>query len=265
MSKPESQAYYDHYWDRGDTSTWTPEIKPWPGAEFEKKLARFAGAEKILDVGCGDATTYHQQLLGIVRELHAMDVSNRAVQQAQQLGLKAAVVKFDSEKFPHADNSFDGATCIEVLEHLFDPLFTAKEIHRVLKPGACLVASVPNFGYFGDRLEALFRARVRNSAFDYVNNPFAGAHIRFFGLREFKKLLRAAGFEVVAVIPHGSCSIFDALWVVGKFVALSCRLKEKIPYALRLGFLEKILPSLCAQHIMLVAVKPAVGATPPAR
>lgn len=265
MSKPETQAYYDHYWDRSDTSTWTPEIKPWAATEFEQKLARFTGAAKLLDVGCGDATTYHKQLLGIAREVYGMDVSARAVQQARQIGIKAAVVKFDAEPFPHPDNSFDGATCIEVMEHLFDPLFTARELHRVLKPGACLVTSVPNFGYFGDRLEALFRARVRNSAFDWVHNPWAGAHIRFFSLREFKKMLSAAGFEVREVIPHGSCSIFDTLWVIGKCVELSCRLKEQVPYALRLGFLEKIWPSLFAQHIMLVVVKPAAGATPPAR
>ncbi|MGA3283137.1 MAG: class I SAM-dependent methyltransferase [Verrucomicrobiota bacterium] len=264
MSKSETQSYYDHYWDRGDNATWTPEIKPWADGEFERKLGRFSGKEKVIDVGCGDATTYHRQLLNNVHELYAMDVSSRGVEQAQSVGLKASVVKFDSERFPYEDNSFDGATCIEVLEHLFDPLFTAKEICRVLKPGACLVASVPNFGYFGDRLEALFRARVRNSAYDYINNPFAGAHIRFFSLREFKKLMRAAGFEVVEVIPHSSCSIFDALWVIGRLVGFSMRLKQRVPYVLRLGFLEKVWPSLFAQHIMLVVVKPASTQVKPA-
>ena len=263
MNRPELQSYYDQYWNRADRTTWTPEIKPWTDDEFERKLGRLSGKERVLDVGCGDATTYHRQLLGIVRELHGLDVSSLAVEQARRVGLKATAVKFDSERFPYEDNFFEGATCIEVFEHLFDPLFAAKELHRVLKPGGCLVASVPNFGYFGDRAEALLRARVRNSAIDWAENPFAGAHIRFFSLRTFKQLLQMSGFEVVEVIPHASCSIFDLLWVVGKWVQLSLRLKEQVPYALRLGFLERIWPSLFAQHIMLVGIKPRMTVEAP--
>lgn len=249
------QSYYDDYWNREEDSTWTPEICPMNDDEFRVKLERFKGKERLLDVGCGDATTYHKQLLGIVKELHGLDVSTRAVSRAELIGLKCNRLKLDSEKFPHGDASFDGATCIEVFEHLFDPLFTAKEIFRVLKPGAELVTSVPNFGYFADRMVAFFRGKLRTSIFD-PKNPFAGAHIRFFSLREFKKLLRAAGFSIAEVIPHSSCSIFDALWVYGRLEGVSWQLKQKIPYVLRLGFLEKLWPSLFAQHIMLVVKKP---------
>jgi len=258
MKESESEAvsgYYDAYWDRTKEGTWTPEIKPWPQKEFERKMGRFRGVKRVLDVGCGDGTTYQKQLVAIVEEVYGLDASPRAAEIASRNNVKASALKIDSEKFPAADNFFDGATCIEVFEHLFDPLFTAREIFRVLKPGSRLVASVPNFGYFGDRLEALFRARLRVSYYDPAN-PFAGAHIRFFSLREFKKMLRMAGFEIEEFIPHSSCSIFDGFWFIGKLVALSCRLKEKIPYVLRLGFLEKIWPNVFAQHIMLVARKP---------
>lgn len=255
MSTDPQRSYYDDYWNREEDSTWSPEIHPMSEKEFQRKLGRFQGKEKVLDVGCGDATTYHKQLLNSVRELYGLDVSTRAVSRAEMMGLRCSRIKLDSETFPHADGMFDGATCIEVFEHLFDPLFTAREVFRVLKPGAELVASVPNFGYFGDRLEALIRARLRTSPFD-PNNDFAGAHIRFFNLRDFKRLLRTAGFTIEETIPHSSCSIFDALWVVGKFVRLSCVLKKRVPYVLRLGFLEKLWPSLFAQHIMLVARKP---------
>jgi SAM-dependent methyltransferase len=255
MSTDAQQPYYDRYWNRADDSTWTPEIRPWPESEFRSKFGHFVGAGKILDVGCGDATTYHRQLLGIVHELYGLDVSFEAVEAAKDVGMIAQQGKFDSEKFPFADSTFDGAACIEVLEHLFDPLFAAREVFRVLKPGSLLVTSVPNFGYFADRLEALFRARLRTSPFD-PENPYAGAHIRFFSLREFKRLLRKAGFEVERVLPHGSCSIFDSLWVIGHLVSLSVTLKKRIPYVLRFGFLEKLLPAVFAQHILVFARKP---------
>jgi SAM-dependent methyltransferase len=247
-------GYYDAYWNRDNAGTWTPEIKPWGEAEFQRKMGRFRGVQRVLDVGCGDGTTYQKQLAQIVGELDGLDASPHAAEQAQKAGVKAVAHKIDSEPFPFEDNYFDGATCIEVFEHLFDPLFAAREIYRVLKPGGRLVASVPNFGYFGDRLEAFFRARLRTSYYDPAN-PFAGAHIRFFSLREFKKMLRMAGFEIEEFIPHSSCSIFDGMWFIGKLVALSCQLKEKIPYTLRLGFLEKIWPNVFAQHLMLVVRK----------
>jgi SAM-dependent methyltransferase len=190
-----------------------------------------------------------------VGEVYGLDASPIAVERAKKSGVQARALQIDSEPFPFGDNTFDGATCIEVFEHLMDPLFAAKEIFRVLKPGAVLVTSVPNFGYIGDRLEALIRARLRVSYYD-PQNPWAGAHIRFFSIREFKKMLRAAGFTVEEFIPHSSCSIFDALWFIGKLVATTQWLKAHIPYALRLGFLEHIWPSLFAQHIMLVVKKP---------
>lgn len=257
MSDTQQQSYYDSYWNRESRETWTPEIKPWSDSEFDKKLARFSGVAKVLDVGCGDATTYHKQLLSIVGELHGLDVSAHAVERAKSVGVNASRLKFDSEPFPYEDNTFEGATCIEVFEHLLDPLFTAREIYRVLKPGATLVASVPNFGYIGDRLEVLFRARVRNSHFDPAN-PFASAHIQFFSLRHFKKLLRTPGFDITEFIPHASCSIFDFVWFIGHLVGLTVWLKKRVPYVLRLGFLEKIWPNVFAQHLMLVAKKPTV-------
>src|SRR5258708_6852633 len=111
--KPVS-SYYDAYWDRTNTGTWTPEIKPWPEKEFHKKMGRFAGCEKVLDVGCGDGTTYHRQLAGIVKELNGLDASPQAAAFAGKVGVKAQALKIDSELFPFADNTFDGATCIEV-------------------------------------------------------------------------------------------------------------------------------------------------------
>jgi len=255
QSAETTDTYYDKYWDRSNQTTWTPDIRPWPDRDFEKKMGRFRGCASVLDVGCGDATTYHRQLIGIVGELHALEGSRHAAEQARRLGLKAHVFALDAQPFPFGDATFDGASCIEVFEHLFDPLFTAREIHRVLKPGASFVASVPNFGYFADRLVALLRAQVRNSWYD-PKNIFAGAHIRFFGLRHFKMMLKQAGFEIVEVIPHHSCSIFDFLWVIGRFVNFSNFLKRHIPYALRLGFLEHLWPSMFAQHVLLVVRKP---------
>lgn len=51
---------------------------------------------------------------------------------------------------PFPDESFDGAICLHTLEH-FDAqeaLRILKDCHRILKPGASIMVSVPDAGYF---------------------------------------------------------------------------------------------------------------------
>lgn len=248
-------TYYDQYWDRENVSTWTPPVSRWPDDRFARAFGCLRNQSPVLDVGCGDGTTYQSQLQSIVGELWGIDASPQALKAVQARGVRTLVCKLDSENFPLGDSEFAGATCIEVFEHLFDPLFAARQIFRVLKPDGLLVTSVPNFSYFANRLEVLFRARLQDSPFD-LKNPWAGAHIRFFSPRSFKKMLRAAGFEIVRVIPAGDCSIFDFLWVVARLVPLSLWIKDHIPGVLRLKFLEEIFPALFAQHLLVIARKP---------
>lgn len=246
--------YYDNYWNRENAETWTPAVSPWPEDRFQRVFGHLADLNNVLDVGCGDGTTYQPQLQKICRNLSGIDASAGALKVVAARGIPTTICKIDSAQFPLESDSFDGATCIEVFEHLFNPLFAARQIFRVMKPGGVLVTSVPNFGYIGDRLEALFRGRVRGCPFD-PSNPWAGAHIRFFSVRSFKEMLVAAGFQVEEVIAEGDCSIFDALWAVAKLNPVCAWLKANVPGPLRLKFLETIFPSLFAPHIVLVARK----------
>ena len=46
-------------------------------------------------------------------------------------------------RIPVPDSTFDAILCIAVLEHVVNPVEVVEEMARVLKPGGCLVASVP--------------------------------------------------------------------------------------------------------------------------
>src|SRR5207302_170880 len=45
----------------------------------------------------------------------------------------------DIHRLPFDDNSVGTVVCVEVLEHVFDPIRAVQEIHRVLQPGGIAV------------------------------------------------------------------------------------------------------------------------------
>ena len=56
----------------------------------------------------------------------------------------------DAHAMPIDDERFDGALAISVLEHVDDPYQVVREIYRVLKPGAPVLAWIPfTFGVHG--------------------------------------------------------------------------------------------------------------------
>lgn len=49
----------------------------------------------------------------------------------------------DAHKLPFLHESFDSVVANNLLEHLYDPLMALREIHRVLRPGGCLLGLIP--------------------------------------------------------------------------------------------------------------------------
>ena len=210
----------------------------------------------MLDVGCGDASNYQSWLVSQVGKLSAIDVSERGIENARKMGIDARVHDL-SKPFPFQDSQFEGAVCIEVLEHLYDPKFAVAEIYRTLTPGGLFIASVPNNGYFRERLKALTRAELSTSISDF-SNEWKGAHIRFYSLKSFRRLLEVCGFEIESVQSNGDGSIYDGLDAFGGYGMQHATsfLRRRLPRFLRLGFLENLLPSLFAPHLIVRARKP---------
>jgi glycosyltransferase involved in cell wall biosynthesis/SAM-dependent methyltransferase len=250
----EIQDYYNDYWNR--EHGWTP-THSFTDDQLDLHFANaFRETDTVLDVGSGDASNYQAWLVKKVDKLAAIDISESGVATAKRMGLDATVHDL-SRPFPYSDNSFDGAVCIEVLEHLYDPKFAVMEMYRVLKPGGLLIASVPNNGYFRERMKALTRAELSTSITDF-SNEWKGAHIRFYNLRSFTRMLEIAGLQVESARSNQDASIFDGFDAFGGYMTqhVTSALRKKLPRALRLAFLENIWPSLFAPHIVVRARKP---------
>ena len=108
--------------------------------------------EPVLDVGGGDGLflSHLRKERGFTR-LSLLDVSPVAVRKARSKGLEAQVVDI-TKPFPFPDNSFHTACALDLLEHLYDPAATLKEMARVARQ---VVLVVPNFHYWKDRVKML--------------------------------------------------------------------------------------------------------------
>jgi SAM-dependent methyltransferase len=60
----------------------------------------------------------------------------------------------DIQEMTFAENSFDAALCLQVLEHVADPFRAARELHRVLRPVGKLLLTVPFLAQYHGRKAA---------------------------------------------------------------------------------------------------------------
>jgi SAM-dependent methyltransferase len=101
---------------------------------FQRWFARLKEGQMIvLDVG-GRIQPYRPLLAGRVRRYVALDL--------RQTPLVNVVAR--GEQIPLATDCFDLVMCTQVLEYVPEPAAVIAEIRRVLKPGGCVVLSVPS-------------------------------------------------------------------------------------------------------------------------
>ena len=154
--------------------------------KFLRKLTR--AGDSVLEVGCGGGLLAIE-LARQGRQVLGVDVSARILEQAHQRagclpGLTFALT--EGTDLPAADDSFDLAYSVEVIEHLHadDVSSHLREVRRVLKPGGHLWLLTPN------RLDSI-GAAVR---FGVALEPAADIHLKEWTYAELAAQLRAAGF-----------------------------------------------------------------------
>lgn len=89
---------------------------------------------------------------------------------------------------------FDAATCIEVIEHLFDPPAFLARVRELLAPNGTLILSTPYHGYLKNLAIALAGKTDHHFTANWV-----GGHIKFWSVATLSQALDEAGFDVVAV------------------------------------------------------------------
>lgn len=161
-------------------------------ANFERTLGELfaqAAPKSVLDVGCGEGVLTHQWATQLgERRIVGIDLDDEklkaewATRQRPNLEYRTML----AENMPFAENEFDMACAIEVLEHVPDPAHTVAEMARVARRH--LLVSVPR--------EPLWRMlNMARGAYiaDLGNTP---GHVNHWSKRSFVRLLAQHG-EVV--------------------------------------------------------------------
>jgi SAM-dependent methyltransferase len=121
-----------------------------------------------------------------------VDISEPTVRQAQAAfsdsGLRGVVA--DVRRLPFRDGSFDAIYSMGTIEHFRDPETALLEMHRVLRPGGRAVVGVPN------RWDPFLRPLLVAAL--HAIGLYGYGYERSFSRRAFRRMLEAAGLEVVA-------------------------------------------------------------------
>lgn len=157
----------------------------WEWEEF--RLVPVPG-RTLLDVGCGRGD-FALLAFDLGYQVCGIDVQSRMVDIARQRLPNAnfQVLDMQVEALPRP---FDVVTAFEVIEHLERPLESVLSMRDALKPGGCLVLSVPCI----ERRPFFKRLRVID---------FPPHHLTMWTREALALLLGAAGFTVIRMVKKG--------------------------------------------------------------
>ena len=162
------------------TGSITPPISQSSKPSGDGSTASRPGA-RVLDAGCGEGVLVDEY--------------------ADRLAIEGIDPNYESDRvrtgsltaLPFADESFDRALCLDVLEHLtFEEQPRAlAELFRVLRRGGDLLVSVPNLAHLQSRVHFLLLGRLIRTASEHKHPGDRPA-------AEYIELARRTGFIVVA-------------------------------------------------------------------
>lgn len=153
---------------------------------LQETLLKIPAGAKILDAGAGELQykKYCLHLNYISQDFAQYDGKGDAsgLQTKSWDNTKLDIVS-DITAIPVDDASFDAVMCIEVLEHVPDPVNALKELNRVLKPGGFLIVTAP------------FCSLTHFSPYHFSTG---------FNTYFYEKHLKDLNHEIIEVTPNGN-------------------------------------------------------------
>ena len=148
----------------------------------------------VLDVGTADGHPVVEGLKARGCRVWGVEIDPDAAATAEPLCEQMIVGNVETLDLDAAfgDRRFDVLLCLDVLEHLVEPLDALKRLTKLLTPTGIVVASIPNVTHAAVRLQLL------DGKFTYTDTGLLDrTHVRFFDRTEVESLFADAGLTVV--------------------------------------------------------------------
>lgn len=166
--------------------------KYWHWRRFREVLSEITPVEgAVLDVGCHSGT-FTQAVLTKVgsQEIYGIDVSHSAIDLARKRINTGHFEVGDASKLPFKSNFFKVGFCLEMLEHVDDPVAVLREIKRVLIKGSKLYILVPS----DNRLFKLVWF-----LWTMYYSHWRHAHVQSYSKNALETVLKRIGFKILKV------------------------------------------------------------------
>jgi SAM-dependent methyltransferase len=149
----------------------------------------------VLELGSGIGTNL--SVFAPNNRVQGVEGMGEAVLESKERGI--AAIQADLEK-PLAlpPNSADWILCIDVLEHLMNPVVCLESAGRLLRSDGRLIVNVPNHFDWRGRMRVLRGSGIDSQGYFPESRIWEYPHIRFFQRASIEELLRSAGFSVEA-------------------------------------------------------------------
>lgn len=102
--------------------------------------------------------------------------------------------RFDIQKAPFPDQTFDVVICNHVMEHVGDDSVAMAEVHRILKPGGWAMLQVP----IALALDRTIEDPTATTESQRIERFGQEDHVRLYSRGDYIDRLKAAGFHVTA-------------------------------------------------------------------
>jgi SAM-dependent methyltransferase len=183
--------------------------------------------KNFLDIGCGAGTLLYQAKR-CYSDVYGLDIAISKTLKEKNGQFKLLEVDVDKTGLPFEDDFFDTISALDVIEHVFDPVFLLEETYRVLKKGGQVIYTTPNVRALRYLFALVFKGKFPRTSNEKIG--YDGGHLHYFTHLDLKELFKRTGFSEVRTT--------GLMTPDGRFVALRKILRKGLNRSLIKEFLS---------------------------